>query len=257
MIDQEQDQPYLELFLIATLPAQECTDSKFITCSLDPLYAADTERSSHGLVSEEEWHRATCTNRHKVNIGHSIFREDYKEAVSAYIINSESTSSRTIVNYNALPEMTFDEFKATTVQLLQPAYLWYTWTGLVDAEEPEVDVIWFHFEGRIPETTLACMNYLRLHEIFRDRIDLRISVELEKPGREGLQDLASEADVVFYSKAWAQGAGYTSAEDCVTKQAALLTLYMPASRQYEFKTLVCTWVRNLNDASLPAVWDIC
>jgi ketohexokinase len=29
-------------------------------------------------------------------------------------------------------------------------------------------------------------------------------VEVEKPGREGLQELAQEADVVFYSKTWAQ-----------------------------------------------------
>ena len=31
-----------------------------------------------------------------------------------------------------------------------------------------------------------------------------ISVEVEKPDREGLQALAAEADVVFYSKSWAQ-----------------------------------------------------
>lgn len=33
---------------------------------------------------------------------------------------------------------------------------------------------------------------------------MRISVEAEKPGRSGLQELAIEADVVFYSKSWAQ-----------------------------------------------------
>ena len=31
-----------------------------------------------------------------------------------------------------------------------------------------------------------------------------ISVEVEKPGRAGLRELAAAADVVFYSKAWAQ-----------------------------------------------------
>jgi ketohexokinase len=31
-----------------------------------------------------------------------------------------------------------------------------------------------------------------------------ISVEVEKPGREGLIGLAAEADVVFYSKSWAE-----------------------------------------------------
>lgn len=34
-----------------------------------------------------------------------------------------------------------------------------------------------------------------------------ISVEVEKPARAGLQDLAAEADVVFYSKSWAQVGG--------------------------------------------------
>jgi ketohexokinase len=33
---------------------------------------------------------------------------------------------------------------------------------------------------------------------------LKVSVEIEKPGRRGLQELAEEADVVFYSKTWAQ-----------------------------------------------------
>lgn len=33
---------------------------------------------------------------------------------------------------------------------------------------------------------------------------IKISVEVEKPGRAGLEDLAAEADVVFYSKSWAK-----------------------------------------------------
>lgn len=32
---------------------------------------------------------------------------------------------------------------------------------------------------------------------------MKISVEVEKPGREGLERLVAEADVVFYSKSWA------------------------------------------------------
>ena len=33
---------------------------------------------------------------------------------------------------------------------------------------------------------------------------VRISVELEKPACTGLQDLAVVADIVFFSKSWAQ-----------------------------------------------------
>lgn len=43
------------------------------------------------------------------------------------------------------------------------------------------------------------MRYLRRHFPA-----VKISVEVEKSGRAGLQDLAAEANVVFYSKAWAQ-----------------------------------------------------
>ena len=43
------------------------------------------------------------------------------------------------------------------------------------------------------------MQYLRQHHP-----TVKISVEVEKPGREGLQDLAALADVAFYSKSWAQ-----------------------------------------------------
>ncbi len=32
----------------------------------------------------------------------------------------------------------------------------------------------------------------------------KISIEVEKPGREGLEELAAEADVVFYSRSWAE-----------------------------------------------------
>ena len=54
-------------------------------------------------------------------------------------------------------------------------------------------------KGRIPEVTLECMRYLR-----RRFPTMKISVEVEKPGRVGLEDLAAEADVVFYSKSWAE-----------------------------------------------------
>lgn len=56
-----------------------------------------------------------------------------------------------------------------------------------------------HQQGRLPETTLECIRYLRQSDP-----EARISVEVEKPGRQGLQELAAEADVVFYSKSWAE-----------------------------------------------------
>jgi ketohexokinase len=45
--------------------------------------------------------------------------------------------------------------------------------------------------------------------ILRDALpNARISVEVEKPGREGLPQLAAEADVVFYSRSWAEVCDY-------------------------------------------------
>lgn len=57
-------------------------------------------------------------------------------------------------------------------------------------------------KGRIPDVTLRSIQHLR--QCFPN---VKISVEVEKPGREGLQDLAALADVVFYSKSWAQVCG--------------------------------------------------
>lgn len=54
-------------------------------------------------------------------------------------------------------------------------------------------------QGIIPEITLECIQILR-----RVLPKAKISVEVEKPGRQGLRELAAEADVIFYSKAWAE-----------------------------------------------------
>ncbi|KAJ5676079.1 hypothetical protein N7462_008976 [Penicillium macrosclerotiorum] len=115
-----------------------------------------------------------------VNLDHCIYRENFTEPASCYIIKSQSTGSRTIVNYNELPEMTVEEF-------------------MTIADEIGPQTSWFHFEGRIPQVTAECIRYLR-----RQFPGVRISVEIEKPGRPGLQELAAQADVVFYSKTWAQ-----------------------------------------------------
>lgn len=143
-----------------------------------------------------------------MDLKHCIYREDNNEAASSYIIKSLSTGSRTIVNYNELSEMTTDEF-----------------AGVTDALGNEAN--WFHFEGRIPETTSACITYIR------DRVSkARISVEVEKPGRPGLEELAMLADVVFYSKGWAVSKGYQTARECLDSEG----------RQCKTGSLLCcTW----------------
>ncbi|KAJ3497829.1 hypothetical protein NLG97_g1603 [Lecanicillium saksenae] len=130
-----------------------------------------------------------------VSFKHCIHREGATEAASSYIIRSQRTDSRTLVNHNPLDEMTVAEF------------------GAIAGDFRDKGQSWWHFEGRIPETTLACMRILR-----QTVPGCKISVEVEKPGREGLRALAAEADVVFYSKVWAEHSGYDSAFACLTTE---------------------------------------
>ncbi|KAI0129322.1 Ribokinase-like protein [Hypoxylon sp. NC0597] len=142
-----------------------------------------------------------------VDFSRCIFRTDHRDPASSYIIRSEATGSRTLVNYNDLPEMTIDEFIAVANEV--------------------GDESWFHFEGRIPETTLQCIRYLR-----QSFPNTRVSVEVEKPGRGGLEDLAAEADVVFYSRSWAESKRYQSAEQCLRAQSGVAR---------KASLLLCTW----------------
>lgn len=57
----------------------------------------------------------------------------------------------------------------------------------------------YDFQGRNVEANLSCIRYLR-----SAYSNVTISVEVEKPGRDGLEALAALADVVFYSKSWAE-----------------------------------------------------
>ncbi|PLN78745.1 putative ketohexokinase [Aspergillus taichungensis] len=143
-----------------------------------------------------------------VDLSHCIYREQFSEPASSYIIKSEASGSRTIVNYNELPEMEIDEFSSIADRLGQYSRL-------------------FHFEGRIPDVTVECIRYLR--QQFPNVI---VSVEVEKPQRPGLEMLAAVADIVFYSKSWALGNGYKSAEECLHGQAAVTP---------KATSLYCTW----------------
>lgn len=65
----------------------------------------------------------------QVQLSHCIYREQFEEPASSYIIKSQATGSRTIVNYNELPEMRFEEF-----------------SRIADELGPKAK--WFHFEVR-------------------------------------------------------------------------------------------------------------
>ncbi|KAF4119616.1 ketohexokinase [Geosmithia morbida] len=130
-----------------------------------------------------------------IDFTHCIHREGRVEAASSYAIRSAETGSRTLVSYNDLDDMTVGEFER-----------------VVRSFDPKQST-WWHFEGRIPDITLACINLLR-----RLLPGAKISVEVERPGRLGLMDMAAEADVVFYSRTWAEDQGHDSAEACLRNQ---------------------------------------
>jgi ketohexokinase len=216
----------LKLYLISTLPSQESPQTTFLTSS----FGSDQDRVADGKPSVHQ-----TLDRTGVDLSYCVYREDHTEPVSSYIISSEADSSRTIINHNALPEMTFPEFESKIENLL---------SATSHSELQTTDRYWFHFEGRIPETTLHCIQHLRDLLQFRpQRGALKISVEFEKPGRPGLQALAQEADVVFYSRSWAEGEGYLSAADCLLSQSSILREYWPKNGD-DKKLLFCTWGKD-------------
>nr|CAG8454987.1 5148_t:CDS:2 [Entrophospora candida]CAG8456377.1 14205_t:CDS:2 [Entrophospora candida] len=48
---------------------------------------------------------------HDINTSACIFRSNATHAPVAYIMHADNTSSRTIINYNSIDELAFDEFK--------------------------------------------------------------------------------------------------------------------------------------------------
>ncbi|KAI1330077.1 Ribokinase-like protein [Xylariaceae sp. FL0255] len=154
-----------------------------------------------------------------VDFSTTIFRDDLQEPASCYVLRSEATGTRTSVNFNQMPDMTFEEFVSATKNL--------------------GDTGWFHFEGRTPVITLQCIRWLR-----QSKPKARVSVEIEKPGREGLEELAADADVVFYSRSWAESKLYESAEQCLRAQVAVAR---------KARLLFCTWgSQGASCLSLPA-----
>lgn len=229
------------LSLIATLPSRTSHQIPFVLSSFD-VPTRDLGAGGNGICASTA---AAQPQNIDIDFSHCIYREAHTEPISSYIISDQSTGSRTIVNHNDLEEMTLDEFRDRADEILKSKSSSMDMDAHQDNDNG-VEQIWFHFEGRIPPTTLECIRYLRRHAAVARKgtvpatVILKISVELEKPQREGLQELAYEADLIFYSRSWAEGEGYNSAADCLRKQATVLsfTSYSPAHSK---RTLVCTW----------------
>ncbi|KAF4970104.1 hypothetical protein FSARC_2805 [Fusarium sarcochroum] len=175
------DRDALQLHLVSPLPSASSSATRRVVSSFGP--------------------------QSKIDFSHCIYREASTEAASSYIIRSEESGSRTLVNYNDLPEMTEEEFG-----------------NIARSFEPDQET-WWHFEGRIPDTVLNCIRLLR-----NVLPKANISVEVEKPGREGLPELAAEADVVFYSRSWAESRRHQTPEAC-----------LKAEGHRKASLALCTW----------------
>lgn len=107
---QQQQQQLLKLHLVSILPNVGSPAIRKILSSFatppapQPSPSYDSESLPESVTSAAS---ATATS---VDFSHSLYRKGHDEAASSYIIRSGATGSRTIVNYNDLPEMTTDEF---------------------------------------------------------------------------------------------------------------------------------------------------
>lgn len=110
----------------------------------------------------------------------------------SHILHSRGTASRTIVHYRDLPEFEAEEF------------------ARIDLSRYD----WLHFEGR---HLSACERMLK--QVRQHRFGLRISLEVEKP-RQGIERLFRLADVLIFSRAFAQAKGYTTAPELLASVRA-------------------------------------
>jgi ketohexokinase len=120
----------------------------------------------------------------------------------SWVIRNRQNGSRTIIHHRHLPELSFEQFAAISLDQYQ----------------------WVHFEGRhVSETA-------RMIERVRQVSNARVSVEIEKE-RQEIERLFEHADLVLFSRAFANGRGFDSGAEFVRHMAARI----PATE------IVCAW----------------
>lgn len=109
----------LEVLQQLTAPSRQQLALNLVT-----VLPAKQSSASQQLISALEPH---------VQLRHSIYREQFQEPASCYIIKSQSTGSRTIVNYNELPDMTVEEFMRIADDL-GPRATWFHFEVCISIE---------------------------------------------------------------------------------------------------------------------------
>ncbi|MCU7938870.1 MAG: ketohexokinase [gamma proteobacterium symbiont of Bathyaustriella thionipta] len=122
---------------------------------------------------------------------------------TSYIILNQATGSRTISHYRDLPEYHFNDFININLQQFEH----------------------IHFEGRNVEQTLKMMAHVKAQ--FPGIV---ISLELEK-SRDNIESLIKYADIIIFSRHYAQTQGFNRADD--------FCQYM--GKKYTHKIIFCAW----------------
>ena len=158
------------------------------------------------LADEADSHRIEqqLTHRH---VGTSYCRQVKNGKVpTSYVTLNQQTGSRTIVHYRDLPEYDYEHFKQIPLEVFD----------------------WYHFEGR---------NVATVHQMLLDtqsrRMDQPISLEIEKE-RENIDDLLPLADILIFSKSFANERGFNTASE-----------FLDMIRHYTSDAmLVCSWAEQ-------------
>ena len=120
---------------------------------------------------------------------------------TSYITLNKQNGSRSIIHYRNLPELTFDQYNKINLEAID----------------------WYHFEGRNVNETRQMMQKSQ-------RFSKTISLEIEKD-RDDIDSLIPLANIVYFSRPFAQSRNFSQARDCLKFFNSL----------YPDKVLVCTW----------------
>ena len=133
----------------------------------------------------------------------AVLRLEQGKVPTSYITHNLANGSRTIVHYRDLPEYPFEQFQQVDLSRFD----------------------WLHLEGRNVHETRQMLDWAKQYAP-----DLPCSIEIEKE-RDDIEQLFELANVLLFSRAYAQGRGYQNA-------ISFLAAMRPRCKVSQ---LVCAW----------------
>ncbi len=147
-------------------------------------------------------HIETDLARHQINCD-AVLRLTEGKVPTSYITHNQSNGSRSIIHHRDLPEYPFDAFSKVDLSRFD----------------------WLHFEGR---NIGECARMLKHAK--QQQPKLRCSLEIEKE-RPEIDSLFGLADLLLFSRSFAQSRGFASAPELLQDMAQRLP-HTP---------LICAW----------------